>query len=171
MRQTKIQEVRESSIAAERERHGVCVCALIVLVRLADTFLPPSSASMISSPGVKTEAEAVAVEGDGDGGDNDDDEETDDTITRLKIDKGKAVMRGPPPEDEEQCDYFLGPLNSNPPVLSATLNKRGSGWWSDLPLTNPRHASLQLLPSQQTANIHRQSLPVEAYRVASSGSA
>lgn len=150
----------------------MCVCALIFIVRLADSFLPPSSASMTSSPGVKVDAVTEAVAGDGDGGDNDDDKETDDTITRPKIDKGKAVMRGPPPEDqEEQRDYFLGPLNSNPPVLSATLNKRGSGWWSDLPLTNPRHASLQLLPSPQTANIHRHSLPVEAYRVASSGSA
>lgn len=91
-------------------------------------------------------------------------------------------MIGPPPEEEEEEeeqqqqqqeeeDFFLGPLNSNPPVHSATLNKRGSGWWSDLLPNNPRHASLQFLPSQQTTARLRQSLPVDAYRVVSSGRA
>lgn len=136
----------------------------------------PSSASVTSSPEVHIEP--VATEEDSDRSskddDDDDDEGTDDTEMRPKLDKGKAVMRGPPSEaEDEQQDAFLGPLNSNPPVHSAALNKRGSGWWADLPAPNPRHASLQLLPSQQTAadrNIHRQSLPCVAYRAVSNGS-
>lgn len=132
----------------------------------------------------------MAVEGGGGDGDGVEEEEEqtddDDTDTRPKVDKGKAVMTGPWPDDDEgPRDYFLGPLNSNPPpaILSATLHdKRGSGWWSSdfLPplnssssnSNNPRHASLQFLPSRQAArNMHRQSLPVEALRVASRGSA
>lgn len=135
---------------------------------------------MASSPGANPEPVATEDNGNGGGGDDEDGEGTDDTEIRPKMDKGKAVMRGPPSEEEdEQQDYFLGPLNSNPLVRSAALNNRGSGWWPDLPAPNPRHASLQLLPSQQTAaannnnnnNMHRQSLPFVAYRVASSGSA
>lgn len=133
---------------------------------------------------------AVAVEGSGGDGVEEEEEpkkDENDTDTRPKVDKGKAVMTGPWPDDDEgPRDYFLGPLNSNPPVvLSATLHdKRGSGWWSSdflPPLNssssssngnNPRHASLQFLPSRQAAhNMHRQSLPVEALRVASRGSA
>lgn len=164
-------------------RLDVCVfvCAAIILDKFVNNIPLSSSASTTSSEHIKTESESIEDGGgsgenggdaeDDDGGDDEDDEGTDDTATQPKIDKGKGIMTEPLPEDE-QPDYFLGPLNSNPPRHSAALDKRGSGWWLDLPSSNPRHTSLQLLPSQQTATtLHRKSLPSSAFRVVSSGSA
>lgn len=85
---------------------------------------------------------------------------------RPKLDKGKGVMIGPPDLEAYSAAPFLGPLTSNPLNISAGVNKRGSGWWDDVS-SNPRHASLQILPSQTSIS--------ESYsderRVASSGSA